>query len=389
MSAPQDKFSILFLGTQMEVAGAQRVLLSQAHWFHEHGYLVQAIFFYDKQGLAKVWQRKYKFPVVSLDGWQPNKFAPLNIYILIRGLSRLFSLLRKNVRAIVTFTPHSNLLGLPMGWIAGVPVRIGTHHGYIEGSSARLAWLHGRLINSRFCSIMVAVSAQVRQFALRREGADARKLIVIENGIDPLGITKLRAPKRRALRKKIGAFGATTVLLTVGRLTIQKGHTVLLDAIAKLKSIEPQPVFAFAGDGPLRGGLEEKARRLGIKHQVHFLGVRNDVNELLLAADIFVQPSLWEGLSLALLEALLAGLPVLATRVEGVADVVEDGNSALVVPPKNSVALAAAIRRLLNDNQLRKRLGRAGQKRALTHYSVEHMCKGYEGLLLDLIKNES
>jgi glycosyltransferase involved in cell wall biosynthesis len=387
MPAPQDKFSILFLGTQMEVAGAQRVLLSQAHWFHEHGYPVQAIFFYDKQGLAKVWQRKYKFPVVSLDGWQPNRLAPLNIYILIRGLSRLFSLLRKNVRAIVTFTPHSNLLGLPLGWIAGVPVRIGTHHGYIEGSSARLAWLHGRLINSRFCSIMVTVSAQVRQFALRREGANTRKLIVIENGIEPPAVKKLSASRRTALRNNVGAPGATKILLTVGRLTVQKGHTVLLDAIAKLKSGKAQPVFVFAGDGPLKNDLEEKARRLGIAHQVRFLGVRDDVDELLLVADIFVQPSLWEGLSLALLEALLAGLPVLATRVEGVVDVVENGYSALLVPPKNSAALATAIRRLLRNDQLRKRLSRAGQKRALNHYSVENMCKAYEGLLVKLIEN--
>jgi len=389
MPAPQDKFSILFLGTQMEVAGAQRALLSQARWFHEHGYSVQAVFFYDKQGLAKIWQRRYKIPVISLEAWKPNLFLPLNIFNLIGGLSRLVSLLRKKVKVIVTFTPHSNLLGLPLGWIAGVPIRIGTHHGYIEGSSSRLAWLHGRLTNSHFCSAMVAVSAQVRQFALRREAADARKLIVIENGVEPLGIKKLSALRRRTLRNKIGATGATTVLLTVGRLTLQKGHTVLLEAIAKLKIIKPRPVFAFAGDGPLKEELKEKAQRLGIAQQVRFLGIRNDVNELLLASDIFVQPSLWEGLSLALLEALLAGLPILATRVEGVIDVVENEYSALLVAPKNSAALAAAIQRLLGDNQLRKRLGRAGQKRALAYYSIEHMCKAYEGLLMGFINNES
>ncbi len=386
MPVSQDKFPILFLGTQMEVAGAQRVLLSQARWFHENGYPVQAVFFYDKQGLAKVWQDQYEFPVVSLDGWNPSISFLFNIPNVIRGLLRLFGLLRKDVKAIVAFTPHSNLLGLPLAWMAGVPVRIGTHHGYIEGSTARLAWLHGRLTNSQFCSVMVAVSAQVRQFALRREGADARKLIVIENGIEPLGIKKLSAPRRRALRNKMGASRATTVLLTVGRLTIQKGHTVLLDAIAKLKSVKPQPQFVFAGDGPLKDDLVEKAQQLGIAQQVRFVGVRSDVNELLLATDIFVQPSLWEGLSLALLEALLAGLPVLATRVEGVVDVVEDGDSALLVPPKNSAALAGAIRRLLRDKQLRKRLGHAGQKRAQTHYTIEHMCRTYEELLTKLIK---
>ncbi len=384
MPATQDKFPILFLGTQMEVAGAQRVLLSQARWFHEHGYPVQAIFFYDKQGLAANWQAQFDFPVISLNAWG-RKTVP--VFNLIAGLVRLFRLLRGKVKTIVTFTPHSNLLGLPLAWLAGVPVRVGTHHGYIEGSSTRLAWLHGWLINSRLCNVMVAVSEQVRAYAIAREGAKSDKVVVIENGIEPLRVNKLTPADRNALRAEMGPDGAV-LLLTVGRLTVQKGHTVLLDAITQLKN-EPGVVFVFAGDGPLLAELKQKARQLEITQRVRFLGVREDINELLLAADIFVQPSLWEGLSLALLEALLAGLPVLATQVEGVVDVVEDGDSALLVPAKDAAALAAAIERLLKDPDLRKRLGAAGQQRAKTRYSVEHMGTAYEDLLQKLVKNES
>lgn len=381
MPAAQDKFPILFLGTQMEVAGAQRVLLSQARWFHEGGYPVKAVFFYDKQGLAASWQAQFDFPVISLNAWGPKSVPVIS---LLAGLVRLLRLLRGQVKAIVTFTPHSTLLGLPLAWLAGVPVRVGTHHGYIEGSSTRLARLHGRLTNSWLCSAMVAVSEQVRAYAVATEGAKVNKLVVIENGIEPLRVNKMDDTDRKALRAEMGVPNGAVLLLTVGRLTVQKGHTVLLDAIAQLKT--SQAVFVFAGDGPLRAELERKAQQLGIGQQVRFLGVREDINELLLAADIFVQPSLWEGLSLALLEALLAGLPVLAARVEGVVDVVEDGDSALLVPPKDVAALAAAIERLLKDGTLRKRLGAAGQRRAKTRYGVEHMGKAYEDLLHRLIK---
>ncbi len=389
MPATQDKFPILFLGTQMEVAGAQRVLLSQARWFHEHGFPVQAVFLYDKQGLAPIWRSQFDFPVISLDGWKPGVFLLVNLFNLVSGLLQLFRLLRKQVKAIITFTPHSNLIGLPLAWLAGVSVRVGTHHGYIEGSSTRLAWLHGRLTNSYLCGAMVAVSEQVRAYAVARERAKATKLVVIENGIEALRVEKLSDASRDALRAEIGVPDGAVLLLTVGRLTVQKGHTVLLDAIAQLKTSGTQSAFAFAGDGPLRAELEQTTQHLGIADHVRFLGVREDINELLLAADIFVQPSLWEGLSLALLEALLAGLPVLATGVEGVVDVVEDGRSALLVPPTDATALASAIERLLEDAGLRERLGLAGQQRVKTRYSIEHMGKAYEDLLHRLVKNES
>jgi hypothetical protein len=105
-----------------------------------------------------------------------------NIPRLLRGLTGLFRLLRHEIRAVVTFTPHSNLLGLPMARLAGVPVRVGTHHGYIEGASRLMNWLHGRLTNSRLSSIMVAVSMQVRDYAVKNEKARKNRLVVIQNG---------------------------------------------------------------------------------------------------------------------------------------------------------------------------------------------------------------
>lgn len=365
---------IVFVGTQMEVAGAQRMLLSQARWFQKNGYLVKAIFFYDKEKLSEIWQKENLFPVIALGHGKPNPFG------LLAALIRLFWMLR-GTNVLISFTPHSNLLGLPLAWLAGVPVRIGTHHGFIEGSSGMLAWAHGRLTNSRLCSVMVAVSAQVRDYAINREGASPTRITVIENGIEPFVEVDSLKQRRKEIRERLGVTSQTALLLTVGRLTIQKGHTILLEAISEVIKINSSVKFVFAGDGPQKQALLAKVVSLKLDDYVEFLGVWNEIPELLFAADIFIQPSLWEGLSLALLEALQAGLPVVATSVEGVVDVVQDGRHAILVPANDAIALATGIERLLVDPALRKKLSKNGQTRVKAHYSIDAMCGAYEKLI--------
>ena len=389
MSKSAKALRILFLGSQMEVAGAQRMLLSQARWFEARGHEVRAVFFYDKQGLAERWQAEHSFPLRSLKAWRYRAFAPANYWRALGGLWRLWKELRQGVDVLVSYTPHSNVLGLPVAWLAGTPVRLPTHHGYIEGSSRLLARVHGWMVNTGLAGKLVAVSAQVREEALAREGVHAEKIEVIENGIEPLAREALTVQERKALRDELGVTEGGWLLLTVGRLTVQKGHSVLLKAIQQVAKQFPQALFAFAGDGYQRQALEAEAQELGVQEQVRFLGVREDVAALLLAADVFVQPSLWEGLSLAMLEALLAGTPVLATRVEGVVDVIESGQSGLLVEVGEAEALAEAIIGLLSDEKKRKGLGRAGKRKAEAHYSVERMCQEYEDLIFSLMPERS
>ncbi|QYK51139.1 MAG: glycosyltransferase family 4 protein [Anaerolineales bacterium] len=380
MSAP--KPSILLLGTQMEVAGAQRVLLSQAEYLHQHGYPVQAVFLYDKQGLAAEWQASGPFPVTSLNGWKHGGFLLSNLLRLPGALLRLAGLLRRS-EVVITHTPHSNLLGLPLAWLAGVRTRIGTHHSHPENTSRLLIWLHGRLTNSALCTRMVCVSSQVRSLAMRTEGAASEKLVVIDNGIHPpqLGLS---SQQKDSLRAALGVQPGQLLLLTVGRLVLQKGHTYLLDAIKALD--EPAAVFAFVGQGPLQAELEDKARQWGIAARVRFAGVRSDVPQLLEAADIFVQPSLWEGMSLALLEAMFAGLPIIATRIEAATDVLEDERTALLVELKDPEGMAEALRRLIGDAGLRARLGAAAQQEAQQNYTVDVMGAAYAKLIEDLLR---
>jgi glycosyltransferase involved in cell wall biosynthesis len=387
MKPVKSKLSIVFLGTQMEIAGAQRLLLSQARWFQRSGNQVKVVFFYDKQGLIEEWRESNPFPVLSLEARNNNSVSIFNVARLFRACWRLLRLLRKNVDVVIAFTPHSNLLGLPLAWISGVPVRIGTHHGYIEGSSKGFALAHGLLSNSWICSKMVAVSAQVKEFAIRNEGVYPKKITVIENGIESKKSSVNTKLIRHKYRRKLNLNDTDILAITVGRLTVQKGYAILIDAISVVGPKFPRVHFVFAGDGPLRAELERNVEQLGITNSVIFLGIRKDVPELLLASDIFVQPSLWEGLSIALLEALAAGVPVVATSVEGVIDVVEDGKSALLVPAKDSLKLAATLERLITDRELRSRLSREGRERVEKHYSIDKMCNSYNELIHQYLPN--
>lgn len=365
----------------MEVAGAQRVLFLLADYLHDQGYSVQVVFVYDKQNLAADWQGQHSYPVVSLGGWKPGGFVLANLLRLTAASLRLYVLLRRH-QVVLTYTPHSNLLGLPLAWLAGTPVRLGTHHGYIENAPGVIGWLHGKLTNSVMCSRMVCVSNQVRSLAQREEGARLEKLTVIDNGITPPAEVVLADEQKQALRESLGVLPGQILLITVGRLMVQKGHTYLLDAIHELN--DPNVIFAFIGDGTLHQELKAKALALGIGDRVRFAGVRSDVPKLLAVADGFVQPSLWEGMSLALLEAMFAGLPIVATRIEASTDVLEDERTALLAEPRASASLAAELRNVIADAGLRTRLGRAAQQVARKRYTVEVMGAAYARLIQDL-----
>ncbi|MBI3160566.1 MAG: glycosyltransferase [Chloroflexi bacterium] len=373
--------SILLLGSQMALAGAQEVLLTQARWFHDQGYPVTAAFFYDRDDLAQAWQAAHPFPVLDLRAWGPGGFLRLP-----GGLLRLWRLLRRERFAVIeTFTPDSNLAGIPLAWLAGVRARVATHHGYIEGTGGLEMRLHGALANSGVAQVMVAVSEQVRALAQRKEGVRPARLRVIENGIRPL--EPVSAEARARLRTELAVPQGGLLALTVARFETQKGYVHLLDAIPAALAACPDAVFAFAGEGSLRLEMERKAKSLGIEANLRFLGVRRDVPVLLGAADLFVLPSLWEGLPMALLEAMSLGLACLATDVEGTRDVIRNGYNGRLVPPGDPRALAAALLELLTDAAARARLGAAARQRVLERYSVERMCDEYETLFMNLLKD--
>jgi glycosyltransferase involved in cell wall biosynthesis len=170
-------------------------------------------------------------------------------------------------------------------------------------------------------------------------------------------------------------------VLTAARLTRQKGIEYLLQAASQVQGAD----FVIAGDGPERGELEAQAGALGVADRAIFAGHRADMPELLSECDLFVLPSLFEGLPLAVLEAMAAGKPVVATDVGGTAEAVLNGETGLIVPPRDAGALAMAIRRVLDKPEWATAMGAAGRERARCEFSAETMVRRttevYEAIL--------
>ena len=175
---------------------------------------------------------------------------------------------------------------------------------------------------------------------------------------------------------------------SLGRLHPQKGFSDLLTAFAQVRQRIPSVRLFVAGDGELRDDLEAQARSLGMAAVVTFAGVRADVSEVLAALDVFVLPSLWEGMPNAVLEAMASGLPVVATAVGGTPEVVVDGVTGLLVPPQDPGALAQAIGHLLRDPDLRRRMGRAGRRRVEEHFDVRETVRQVESLYETLLREK-
>jgi glycosyltransferase involved in cell wall biosynthesis len=376
------RLSILFFGTQMALGGAQKLLLDQARWFHARGNDVTAIFFYDKEGLGEKWRKGLGFPLLTLSEIGPGGSLARRYFGLLGGLLRLWALLRRGHFDVVeTFTYDSNLLALPLAWLAGVPVRIATHHGMIEGFPRWIERLHSWTVNAGAASALVSVSnkasEQAAQAGIRRE-----HLVVIPNGIPPMGSA---AADRNRMRSDLGLQDTDILLLSVGRLVFQKGHEFLVQAMPRILSRFPRVKVMICGAGSLRGDLQAQIDGLQLSSCVTLEGNQSDIERYLVSADVFVLPSRWEGLPVALLEAMRAGLPVVAARVEGVEEVVQHEIQGLLVPPGDSGALGDAVLNLVERPDRRVSMGEAARKRINEFYTIDIMCERYHGLMLDLL----
>jgi glycosyltransferase involved in cell wall biosynthesis len=210
-----------------------------------------------------------------------------------------------------------------------------------------------------------------RHNAIRLErllGWPRTSMEVVHNAVDVTAFDRRPDP---ALRRAIAGHDERPVALVVARLDRQKGHRHLLAAARDV----PDAVFVLAGDGPERPALEGAASQLGVGDRVRFLGERDDVAELLAACDLFVLPSLYEGLPISVLEAMAARRAVVATAIGGTDEAVVDGQTGLLVPPADPASLAAAIRRVLADAELRSRLGEAGRARVAERFSAQAMVR--------------
>lgn len=309
--------------------------------------------------------------------------ATIEPYRLDRPVSRRFAgWLGDALRQHRVALAHSHefsmaVYGAWAAWRTGIP-HLATMHGsryYVEHMRRRVALRAAFALTGRVVAVSDALAAQLR----RDLWLAARRVTTIRNGVRPQP-----AARSVELRRSLGLAPHERLVLAVGNLYPVKGHRYAVDALPHLPGVH----LAIAGRGDLADSLTARAAQLGVGGRLHLLGLRDDIAALLASADVFLLPSLSEGLPMALLEAMFAGRPIVATDVGDVGAALDDGRAGLLVPPGDTPALAGALGELLASPARARALGAAAARRASAEYDVRRMVARYVAIYRELLGNE-
>lgn len=298
----------------------------------------------------------------------------------LRALWDLYWLMARGYDVVHTHTSKAGVLGRIAARLAGVPVVVHTPHGHVyHGYGGRVrsrlfVWVE-RLL-ARWTDVLVALTESERREHLAEKVGRAEQWCVIPSGVE---IERYRKPTPLR-RSDLGLPEASFVVGCVARLVPVKGIEDAVTATAQLVDLTPPVHLVLVGDGPQRGALQKLAGQLGVRERVHFLGLRRDVPDLLPVFDILVLPSRNEGMGRVLVEAQAAGVPVVATRVGGVPDLVSEGQTGRLVPPGDPAALAAAIRSLAEDRAALTQMRDAARAHVAECLSAEAMVASLEAV---------
>ena len=322
-----------------------------------------------------------------------RRISPLND---ITAFISIFRILRRSKPDIVhTHTSKAGILGRLTAWMARVPIIIHTPHGHVFyghfGRSLSRIFLQMERLLGKITHHHIALTPEECNDYLSLRVAQPNNTSVIHSGVDLQRFSK-GAKQRTEKRKELGFSPHSLVVGYVGWLIPIKGVTYLVNAMAKIVEQHPKSLLVLVGKGDDKGEeeikLKEQVERAGLADKVRFLGWRPDVDEIMGCFDIFVLPSLNEGMGRVLVEAMAAGLPIVASRVGGIPDLVKHGENGLLVPPADTSALEKAISALLQDGARRKRMGKAGKKMC-GPYSAEAMVEQIDVLYTELLEKYS
>ena len=247
----------------------------------------------------------------------------------------------------------------------------------------RAEWLALR----HFCDHVISVSEEAREYHLHISGATADRVSTIYNGIDLSGFLSLdRELERKAVRTEFGIPSDAHLLTTVAVLRPQKGIQYMIRALPEVLASSPKTYYLVVGDGSHRNTLIEEAKKSNVNHRVIFAGMRRDVTRLLTASDIFVLPTLTEALPTVLAESMAAKLPIIASRVGGVPEMVRDGENGCLVEAEDVDGLAAASIHLLNDHQKRVTMGAVGWNIVNQTFNIERQVEKLEDLYIKQLR---
>jgi len=360
---------IINIVTQMEGGGAQSAAIRLSQGLVDRGYQVETWFLYLKRPtyLGRTGVR-------VLLGHPPRHFG--DIFLIFIRLMR--NLKRKSPDAVITFTHYANILGQLAAWFSGIQCRVASQRNpswSYPWVARRVDWLLGTLgLYKENIMVSEAVKLSFRGYpaAYRRGGC------VVHNGIQ-FQPSFLGQKQSRTLFSLPINF---PLVVTIGRLALQKNQALLIRSLPLLPGVH----LAIAGDGELLYELQKEAQELGVRDRVHFLGeiLPSDVKDLLNAADIFAMPSRFEGLSNAILEAIGAGVPVIASDIPSQIEVLGMGNQmpcGVLVPPDELPAWVNVIQQLCYDKKLRQEFSKRAKARS-AEFTVKKMIAGFERAIL-------
>jgi lipopolysaccharide/colanic/teichoic acid biosynthesis glycosyltransferase/glycosyltransferase involved in cell wall biosynthesis len=307
----------------------------------------------------------------------------------LKALIALYRLIRRERPQIVhTHAAKPGVLGRVAARLAGVPVVVHTFHGHILHGyyGPLMSWLLRRMerMLAHLSDRIIAVSEQVKQDLVRYGVAPPEKISVIPLGFDLRPFLD-NAAHRGALHRELGLTNGARLVGIVGRIFPIKNHRLFLEAAAHVAAEDWSARFVVVGDGVLRPQMEARARSLGIAERVTFTGWRRDLHRIYPDLDVLVVSSRNEGTPVSAIEAMASGCPVVATRVGGLPDLIDDGETGHLVPSEDAPALAAAILRVLRDRDAARRMAEAACERVSERFRAERLIGDMERLYCELL----
>lgn len=360
-----ERIPVLYVIWSLQTGGAERVVADLARKLDRRRFRPLVCCLNFKGRLAEELEAE-GIPVFALD-----KKPKADLGALLR-LARLMR--RENVLVVHTHLWTSSLWGRLAALLAGVKVRVVTEHNLDLWRGP--AHLFADRLLARFTHHFVFVSEEVASFYRARLPLADVPCTVVHNGIDRAPFEA--APPGGDVRARMGIPEGAVVAGVVGRLDERKGHRYFLEALHRLRATEPRLHGLVVGEGREKDNILAQRKALGLEDRVHVVGYWASLPEALAAIDVFVLPSLMEGHPLAILEAMAAGKPVVATRVGGNHEAVDEGRTGLLVPPQDAEALGQAIATLAADPSTRNRMGQEARRRLDERFSLDAAVRANE-----------
>jgi len=375
--------NLLYVFDNMEFGGGERVFAQIINRLSEKKYSIMVACLPTGAFIEKV--KRSGVQVKSVD--MRNRFN-LGVILQLAGLMK-----RERVDIVHSQGARADFFARMAAKLAGVPVVVSTVPMPVEGFDVnpirKLIYMVFNRFSERFVDRFMVVSDALQKLMIEKRGIESQRVVKIYNGIelDEYCISDEEIVYGRSrFRKESGLGDDVPVIGVIGRLVWQKGFEYFIEAVPGVLKKNPEALFLIVGEGELKDELKAKSKKLGLENKIIFTGFMDDVKDVLASVDIFVMPSLLEGLPMTLLEAMAMKKPIVAASIEGIMEILENDVSGLLVPPRDTKALAEAITYMLTHKDKALQMGSAASKIVTERFGVDIMVQKVEEVYEELLQ---